>query len=205
MSITTIEDNLLELIQGHAILKRLKKLDTLPGPLDVDLLKKLATKAPGVYLLFAGFRAKQAGDDEALMNGSWIFYVVTGNASGRKAKRRGSNGEIGAYEIIDTLTPLLHGHDIVGEGSVSVVDSRNLYNGRIDKLNVALYAITCTLPMNMSLEADESLLNDFVTFHSDMDIQPHEDSTEHNKWLLEPPDYATSEPDAEDKVTNLDT
>lgn len=204
MSISTIEDSLLALVEGHAIYKKLREVDTLPGPLDVDLLKKLAAKAPGVYLLFAGFRAKQAGEIEAVMNGTWIVYIVTGNASGRKAKRRGGNGEVGAYEIADTLTPLLHDRLIPGEGRVSVTDCRNLYSSRLDKQNVALYAITCTLPMNMGYEADLAGLDDFVTFHADTDIPPHESSAEHDKWLAEPPDYTTSMPDAQDTVTDLD-
>lgn len=204
MSIAAIEDNLLALINAHALRSRLKAVESLPGTLDVDLLKKLSARAPGIYLLFAGFRARQPGDNDALMNGTWIFYIVTGNASGRKAKRRGGNGEIGAYEIADTLTPLLHGYTVPDEGSMFVTDCRNLYNSRIDKQNIALYAITCTLPMNMTYEVDETTLDDFITFHSYMDIEPHESATEHNKWLQEPSDQTTSKPDAEDTVTDLD-
>ena len=44
-------------------------------------------------------------------------------------------------------------------------------------------------------------LGDFVTFHSDYDIDPFQPQVEHVKWAAEPPDYATSAPELTDTTT----
>jgi hypothetical protein len=54
------------------------------------------------------------------------------------------------------------------------------------------------------LTSDEKLghLTDFITFRADIDAgQPHQSSTEHNKWIQDNPDYSSSKPDAQMNVT----
>ena len=40
-------------------------------------------------------------------------------------------------------------------------------------------------------------LDDFNTFHADLDSAPQASDAEHGKWLATPPDYSTSTPDAQ--------
>lgn len=56
-------------------------------------------------------------------------------------------------------------------------------------------------PLDLTPPAPDTVLDDFVTFHADWDIPPHETGTEHTKWLEEPPDHTNSAPDASDDVT----
>lgn len=56
-------------------------------------------------------------------------------------------------------------------------------------------------PFSLTPEIAAGTLSDFITFHADYDIPPHETGAERAKWLREPPDTSTSKPDAEDHVT----
>lgn len=56
-------------------------------------------------------------------------------------------------------------------------------------------------PLDLTPPVPDAELDDFVTFHADWDVPPHESAAEHQKWLNEPPDHSTSAPDATDDVT----
>ena len=56
-------------------------------------------------------------------------------------------------------------------------------------------------PIDLTPAAPDAELDDFVTFHADWDVPPHETAAEHGKWLEEPPDHAATVPDAADDVT----
>jgi hypothetical protein len=44
-------------------------------------------------------------------------------------------------------------------------------------------------------------LADFATLHADYDIDPFQAGTEHDKWLQEPPNHTTSQPELTDSIT----
>lgn len=177
----------------------LKKVDHLPGELNLKMLRQLTAHAPGVYWSFLGGRVKD-NEHDVQLNSSWMMYVITSHASGNDARRRGDARQIGAYEIMAPLIPVMNNFIVPNAGALRFRQARNLYSGELEKNSVALYAASFELLMNLSIEEDNTL-DDFITFHADYDIPSHETLTEHNKWLLEPADYSSSKPDAQDDVT----
>lgn len=47
----------------------------------------------------------------------------------------------------------------------------------------------------------DGVLDEFLRLNAQYDIEPHETTAEHNKWLQEPPDHSTSKPDLTDNIT----
>lgn len=47
----------------------------------------------------------------------------------------------------------------------------------------------------------DGVLDEFLRLNAQYDIGPHETTAEHNKWLQEPPDHSTSNPDLTDNIT----
>lgn len=47
----------------------------------------------------------------------------------------------------------------------------------------------------------DGVLDEFLRLNAQYDIDPHETTAEHNKWLQEPPDHSTSNPDLTDNIT----
>lgn len=45
------------------------------------------------------------------------------------------------------------------------------------------------------------VLDEFLSLNAQYDIEPHETTAEHIKWLQEPADYSTSKPDLTDNIT----
>lgn len=167
--ITATEDALIARIK--AILgAKLRAVDSLPGDWDADMLKRLLLTAPAVYVAFAGGPPSAGADAVAGIDGRWIVFAVTANASGNAARRRGDGKVIGAYEIISNLVPRLHNHTIAGVGTLVLRNIENLYSGTIDNQGVALYAMTFGIAMNFDAEPDPADLDAFQTLHVDFDL-----------------------------------
>lgn len=49
--------------------------------------------------------------------------------------------------------------------------------------------------------AIDGMLDEFLRLNAQYDITPHETAAEHDKWLQEPPDHSTSNPDLTDNIT----
>lgn len=49
--------------------------------------------------------------------------------------------------------------------------------------------------------AIDGVLDEFLRLNAQYDITPHETAAEHDKWLQEPPDHSTSNPDLTDNIT----
>lgn len=49
--------------------------------------------------------------------------------------------------------------------------------------------------MHHEVTVIDETLDDFTTLDSQFDVEPSSGSTEHAKWLTEPPDYSTSKPE----------
>lgn len=168
--ITTIEDS--SIAEVKRIFDRsLRTVDSLPGPLDsLDTLNKMVRSAPAVFVFFAGGRKLPSADGPEI-EGRWIFYAVTNHAGGQADRRRGDGRAIGAYDIVEQLSPALNGFEPGADsGSFELVDIQNLYSGQIDNQGLALYALTFKLSMDLSQTVDPASLDIFATFHADLDL-----------------------------------
>lgn len=199
MGIAAAEQNIIDRVKA-VLVNRVRTVESLPGDWDEDTMKRVLRLTPGVFVVWAGGGAKVVGGVAASIQGLFAVYVVTAHASGEAARRRGDSQQAGAYELIETLVPALHGHKVPDMGSLSLVRVENLYNGAMDKQGVAIYGITFELPMTMPATVDEDLLAPFETFNAKWDVPPHVSDAEHRQWLQNPPNYDDTRPDAEDSV-----
>lgn len=198
MTIATSEDALVALIKD-TLGTKVKAVESLPGNWDDDTLKRLLRAVPGVFLVWAGGQTNDRSSGmSGMVNGSWLVYVVTGHASGEAARRRGDGQQVGAYELLEVLIPLLNGYTITAVGTLSLQRVENLYSGTVDRQGVTVYGLTFTMPMAWPTEVDVSTLDPFQTFAAQTDVPPFSSAAEHQKWLAG--DYGTSNPDARDTV-----
>lgn len=197
MPILAIEDALIDTIKA-SLGTKVRGVESLPGDWDDEMLKRMLGFVPGVFVAFTGGpRTGSAGAAEATIDGKWLVYICTGHASGQASRRRGDAQQVGAYELIEQLAPLLDSLKVPNVGSFSLLDVSNLYTGSIDRQGIAIYAMTLSIPMTFSVAPDGALAS-FETFHAQYDVPPHVSDAEHRKWLTG--DYSQTRPEAQDNV-----
>lgn len=146
--------------------EHVKTIEDLPGSWDEATLKAARRKVPGIYIAWSGGPAVPG--TRALLNSRYAVYVVTGQASGERARRRGNGREVGAYEILERVVPGLHALSVEGVGSLQLERVDNLYSDRADQQGVVIYGAVFSLNRMMFPAAlDASGLADFQTFHAD--------------------------------------
>lgn len=183
MALKEIEDAIVDEL-SKAFEGKVRKVDSLPGELTIELIQQLLIDAPGIYVAFIGGPAKNPGATTASFNGSWAVFAITRHASGQRARRRGdASSEIGAYEMIEIAVPRLHCLTIKDQGTLMFKAVQNLFSRQLDKKGVAIYAAQFEMPVSLDRVTDPELLRPFETFNSKLDI----------------PTFGTT--DAEDTVT----
>jgi phage gp37-like protein len=203
MGIKNVEDQLIAkctaaLTVGGQL--KVRTVDSLPGDWDADTMKRLLRLAPAVLIAFSGGPVREVGANDAVtIDAQWSVIAVTAHASGEAARRRGDSQQIGAYEILESMIPKLHGETIPDEGSLSLVSIENLYSGEIDKQGLAVYAMRFALPMTLPFALDESTIDPFETFDAKYDIPPFAGELEYASWLAD--DFSASNPEARDTVS----
>mgnify|MGYP003635521184 CR=1 FL=1 len=204
-SIIAVEDHMVaetEALFGNV----LKQIDCLPGALNLGLLKQLLITAPSVHFAFMGGK-EGVDDDGSHIDGRFSAYVITRHVGNDSARRRGDSTTIGSYQIINSLIPKLHGSVVDDVGRMACKSIQNMFTIQLEEtFKASLYAITFEVKnMPFVFEADLSSLDDFITFDAQYDIPEHEATAEHDKWLEEPANHTTSEPDLTDTLTDLNT
>lgn len=199
MGIAALEAALIAPIKA-ALGNKVRTVESLPGNFDDNTFKRLLRQVPGIFITWAGAQTSSGRDGgvAGMTTGLWIVYVVTGHASGEAARRLGDSQQVGAYELVDTLVPLLNGLTIKGEGTLSLTRVENLYSGTVDSQGLSLYAMQFNMPMAWPTTVDEATLTPFQTFDAQYDIPELTTDAEHKKWLAG--DYGTTKPDARDTV-----
>lgn len=152
-----------------------RTVEALPGDLrDAQALRELASAAPAVYWAFLGGRNSIEADDIHI-NSVWGCYIVTDHASGHDARRRGDGRQIGAYDIMKMVLPIINGLTITGVGTANFKRVENLFSIRVDKVGAALYAATFEIPLPLDYELDLAGLNNFETYHAEHSLAPGAD------------------------------
>ncbi|MGE4406045.1 phage protein Gp37 [Pseudomonas sp.] len=185
--ITAIEDDIIERVKGHfgAVLRT---VDSVPGPLDSEeTLKKMLRAAPAVFVLFAGGRNPHPGKELVEIRGRWVLYAVTAHAGGQADRRRGDGRQIGAYEIVERLVPLLSGFCPADESALDLADVANLYSGTIDNQGVTIYAVNFGVRMDLADLPDVATLDDFLHLHTEFDHNADGAADLTDDLLLGPP------------------
>jgi phage gp37-like protein len=193
-----IEDHVLALMRT-AVSTHVRACESLPGPWTEQTLRQTLRSTPGVYLAFDGGPAARSAGDALSIASRWWVYVVTAHASGERARRRGDGLQIGAYELLEVLAPLLHGHVVPDAGAITVDSIDNAFADNTDAVGVAIYAIGFTLPLGFVFAPELASLDRFETFGAAWDVPPHASGATHAQWLVG--NHAGGTPDARDQVS----
>lgn len=191
-----MEAGLVDLVRNSQLKSRLAVIDTLPDDDEDNLVKRFAADAPAVYVV-AGKPVKVADGNLVV---SFGFACVARNARGHQDARRGDGLVIGMYQILEGVLGLAE-HGRAGGYLWTVADVGFLNSDKLWSAGLTVGVVTVQTTVTMPAGIDESTLGDFITFHADFDIPPHEAAAEHQKWVQEPADYSTSKPELQDTLT----
>lgn len=168
-----IIDRCRELVGAHV-----NEITDLPGNWDDQTLKAARRSVPGIYIAWSGGRGENSS--RAALTSRYAIYVVTGQASGERTRRRGSNRQVGAYEILEQIVPGLHGMAVGGVGSLRLVQVDNLYSDRADQQGVVIYGAVFEVKSMFPAPRDTAELADFEIFHTTSKVPDGPDTEGHH-------------------------
>ena len=202
-----LENGLVALIKGSALGQRLRQVDSLPDLEGDSLVGRFTTDAPAVYVALGSFPVRNG---YAVLK--YGVACVARSSRSQHAARHGDGMAIGLQPMLDAALSLLDGATVSygddGEGaaaygvgfevkSCDLVSNEALYQKGLYVGVVQIQSVT-EVPLPEFLDDD---LADFKTFAADYDVDPHQASSEHDKWLQEPADHSTSAPELSDQLT----
>lgn len=127
------------------------------GRFSADELQRYGTVAPAVLVAILGLADLQQQGSTVDASVACAALVVT-------ADRPGLSRDLGALGIITTLAPVLPGQDFdLDVSGATNVRADNLYSAQVDKLGVALWAISWRQPGVTLTALDAAALSDFLT------------------------------------------
>lgn len=149
-------------------------VDSGPGEWDFSYLKSigLISDLPAVRVVVEGAAAR---DTTALyLDVGAAIYIVKGwSSQDQRARRRGTQG---IYRVTEILAPRLHNVTIPDVGQCRVDTIENRWTGALDRIGVALYAISLDINGGMDyVQPPAKPLDDFLRAHIDYDIPDGED------------------------------
>lgn len=190
-----MEAGLVALVKNSALAPFLKAVATLPDDDEDNLVSRMVSDAPAVYVI--------AGRNFKVDSGSLMvpfgLACVSRNARGHEDARRGDGKALGMYQILEAVLGLAE-NGLAGGCYWRVSDVGFLNSDKIWKAGLTVGVVTVETTVTVPSSIDMSLLSDFKTFHADYDIEPFETAAEHSKWIEEPPDYTASAPELQDTV-----
>lgn len=166
--IAALEDAMITALQ-NALGTHVREVTSLPGPWSLDLLRRLLQRAPSCYVSWLGGQA--GGGNFVSIDSRVDVIVVTKNARGETARRRGGPVTMGAYDIIETILPALHDRDMGGLGTLALMQVQNVFNEATFELGATVYAAQFRIPCEIDASLPANLGN-FATFHQDVDMAP---------------------------------
>lgn len=133
---------------------------------SVEEIKRYITKGPAVLVACVRIPLSNPGAGKVMLPAGWAIFVLTKDVPGALRDQ-------GAIALAEAVVLQVNGNKW-GRSDVMAptdIEARNLYSARIDNLGVALWAVTFT-QMVTEATTDLSTLNNFVTFHEDIDMAP---------------------------------
>ena len=150
---------------------RLKEVDHKPARFDDEELQRILTMAPAAYVAFLGWTSGGLA-----LGASFGVYLVAANASGDRARRRGDEATIGAYEMAWIAARLLSRWvPPSAAGAIEVRSCENLFGTAFEKAGRTVYGLTLAVPLPLPEElTDEELgdLDPFVILNAQWDVPP---------------------------------
>ena len=163
---------------------RLREVDHKPAKFDADELLRILNQAPAIYVAFLGWQRSPRLPGS--VNATFGAYLVAANSSGERARRRGDEATIGAYEMaVVTAGSLDRWVPAGAAGPIEVQSCENLYATAFEKAGRTVYGLVCDVPVQIqdawgvpqhdagdATGAPPVTLDNFITFHADQDIPP---------------------------------
>jgi hypothetical protein len=129
-------------------------------------IQRFATKAPMVLVACIRIPVKEPGSGVLMLPASWAVFVITRDIPD-------SPRDAGALTLVQACLQCIGGNTW-GSGETSEpenLDARNLYSSSVDKLGIALWAISFDQMVTDPI-TDPNELTPFATFHQDIDMAP---------------------------------
>ena len=132
---------------------------------------------------------------------SAALACVAKNSRSPLAARHGDGKAIGLLAMMDAVTSLLDGQ-VIGDCTWNVTGGDFMHDDVLYKAGVyvGVIRIETAAPLATEPALDIDGLPDFLSMYADYDLPPDAGSTEHDKWLSEPPDHGTSKPELSDQL-----
>ncbi len=192
----------------EAFQNRVREVDHKPAKFDADELLRILSQAPAIYVAFLGFQRTERPPGS--VRATYGAYMVAANASGERARRRGDEATIGAYEMaVLTAATLERWVPEGAAGPMEVQSCENLYATAFEKAGRTVYGLVCDVPVQIqdawgvpqidggdATGAPPTTLDDFITFHADQDIPPFGN-------VMKPPPAPTSGANRADAVMRV--
>lgn len=193
-----LETGLVALVKSSALNRRLRMVDSLPD-LDGDsLVGRFVSDSPAVYVALGSF---------PVVNGyariKFGIACVARNSRSHQAARHGDGVVIGLHEMLDAIMTLADGATVgTGDEAVTfeVTSCDQVASEALYQKGIYAGVVQIQSAAEVALPALLGDLSDFKTFHADYDVEPHQESTEHDKWLEEPANHSTSAPELSDTL-----
>lgn len=200
--LTDLELGLVALIKASTLAPRLRQVDTLPDLEGDSLVARFTTDAPAVYVAMGSFPVRNG-----YIMPKFGIACVARNSRGHQAARHGDGIAIGLNEMLVAMMSLIDGASVdygsgdeAGTLSFSVVSCDLIASEKLYQSGVYAGVVQIQSTAEVRLPSVVTNLSDFKTFSADYDIDPHQATAEHNKWLQEPPDHSTSAPELSDTI-----
>lgn len=194
------ENALIAALQARPGLKNtLREVGAIPAVPSEKLLQQYAADAPAIYVAAP---LLVVDNDLAVMRFTLVLMVR--NVASRDQARKGNVKELGVDQYFTLVCRTVNSKKI-GDATWYVkraeyADDDLFVKQGLTVMEIAIESSAQELPYEVDENTDDMQLDDLKQVHMDMDIAPHALSTEYGKWLLVPPDFTQSRPDAQADV-----
>lgn len=152
-----------------------KHAEAAPGRLDLREIRRRTFKTPAVFVSVLNISKVDPRGIDVEMTGRLAAYVVT--LPKAAATRDEQAVELTAQIIHRMAKTGFHGQ----AQSPKNISARNLYAGKFEGANIALWAVTWDQAVTCPDSTVYAALDDLETFHGVFDIPPHTPDN-HDEW-----------------------
>lgn len=174
--IAAAEDAIIERIK-HVLKDRVRTVEYAPPDWDVEYIKRIIRRLPGVFVIFAGGPRRPWHVPQ--LDARWTIVAVTAHVQEAKTRARGDAREIGCYDMLEIILPALHGMTVFRAGEMNPEDAIGTLEFSAWDNDMALQletqalmtqSLSFTMPMAFEPQVDDSALVPFLRFHADYDV-----------------------------------
>lgn len=184
----TIENTCIDAIKV-AMNGKLRIVEDAPPMWSKDMALRALKATPAAYVAYTGGRNGSPGGDDTTFNASFSVIAATDHASGSRAQRRGDSRDVGMWEIVETICPILDGKCVDEVGTIQYLGDEPVDVADWDLKGLFLWEMQFLIPnIVMPKPYDPALLQPFNTFHPEYDLAPADGTREATDDITIPQD-----------------